>query len=401
MGKAFLAITISYFVTCVLEFFLVILLDYHSINQSFLTMKQKLAFFLPSNLISFFPVIILIIAIFSGVVGGFLTLLCSAALAFAISSSVHSAEVIAKRVGPSLGAIILALSVTIIEVGLIVSMMATQGDEGATLARDTVFSTLMIVTNGILGFCLVLGGKKHKELGFEPQGTSSLLSMLCVLSALTLIIPNFTTSMQGPVYSENQLIFVSLICLVAYAVLLWAQSVTHKNYFQVVSQEEFQILESDLYVPNKKETISAMVSLILNLVTVIGLAKILSPSIAGLLAYVGAPKATLGIILALLVLAPETLAAINAAKKNQLQTSLNLALGSGAASIALTIPVVSAYTIFYDKKLILGLDHKSTAFLVFTFICSGLTFSQGKSTSLHGFIHLLIMISFVALSFMP
>lgn len=207
--------------------------------------------------------------------------------------------------------------------------------------------------------------------------------------------------MVGPVYSNNQLIFISFISLLAYAVLVWAQTVTHKNYFQTVSKEEFEALEDDHYVPGEKETLYAFLSLIVNLITVIGLAKMLSPSIAELLKFVGAPEATLGIILALLVLGPETLAAVNAAKKNQLQTSLNLALGSGAASIALTIPAVSFYTIMYDKKLILGLDHKSTAFLVFTFICSGLTFSQTKSTSLHGFIHLLIMISFVALSFMP
>lgn len=345
--------------------------------------------------------LIFIVALLLPQIGTVFTILCSTALAYAISSSVHSAEVIAKRVGPSLGAIILALAVTIIEVGLIVSMMSTQGEGGATLARDTVFSTVMIVTNGILGICLVIGGMRHKELGFEPQGTSSLISILCVLSALTLVIPNFTTSMVGPIYTKNQLIFISLISLLAYVVLLWAQTVTHKNYFQVVSKEEFEELESSQYVPSKKETVIAFISLAVNLITVIGLAKLLSPAIAELLKFVGAPEATLGIILAILVLAPETLAAVNAAKRNQLQTSLNLALGSGAASIALTIPAVSFYTIMYDKKLILGLDHKSTAFLIFTFICSGLTFSQTKSTSLHGFIHLLIMISFVALSFMP
>lgn len=364
-------------------------------------LSKKFSFFTSNYFFSLFPVFTLIAALAMSSRGTFFNLLCSMALAYAISSSVHSAEVIAKRVGPSLGAIILALSVTIIEVGLIVSMMASQGDDGAVLARDTVFATIMIVTNGILGICLVIGGMKHKELGFEPQGTSSLISLLCVLSALTLIIPNFTTSMVGPVYTNNQLIFISLISLAAYVFLVWAQTVTHKNYFQTVSKEEFAAFEEEQYVPDKKETAYAFVSLIVNLVTVIGLAKILSPSIASILKAVGAPEATLGIILAILVLGPETLAAINAAKKNQLQTSLNLALGSGAASIALTIPAVSFYTIMYDKKLILGLDHKNTAFLVFTFICSGLTFSQTKSTSLHGFIHLLIMISFVALSFMP
>ena len=168
-----------------------------------------------------------------------------------------------------------------------------------------------------------------------------------------------------------------------------------------MSAEEFKNLEKENYVPTKAETLVAFVKMTINLIAVIGLAKALSPKISELLHFVGAPDATLGIIIALLVLAPETLAAVNAAKKNQLQTSLNLALGSGAASIALTIPVVSAYTIWADKKLVLGLDQKNSAFLIFTFICSCLTFSRSKSTSLHGVIHLLLLVSFVALAFMP
>lgn len=365
-------------------------------------MQDTFKFLSTKHLISLFPILVLAVALFSREMGVVLMIATAVALGYAISSAVHSAEEISKRTGPSLGAIILALAVTIIEVGLIVSMMATlPSDEGAVIARDTVFSTIMIVTNGILGICLIIGGSRHKELGFEPQGTSSLIGLLCVLSALTLVIPNFTISMEGPYYTEKQLIFISLISLIAYGFLVWAQTVTHKHYFQVVSAEEFKNLEKENYVPTKAETLVAFVKMTINLIAVIGLAKALSPKISELLHYVGAPDATLGIIIALLVLAPETLAAVNAAKKNQLQTSLNLALGSGAASIALTIPVVSAYTIWADKKLVLGLDQKNSAFLIFTFICSCLTFSRSKSTALHGVIHLLLLVSFVALAFMP
>lgn len=327
--------------------------------------------------------------------------LCGISLATSIYTAVHNADLIAKRIGPSLGALILALAVTIIEVGLIVSMMTNDKPESALVARDTIFAALMIVTNGIIGICMLFGGLRHKELGFQPQGTSTLMAVLCVLSALTLVLPNYTTTSFGPTYTVNQLIFVSLASITLYGLLVWTQTVSHKNFFKPISVEEYKNLESQEIMPNQSKAFAALIGLLLSLVVVIGLAKTLSHTIEDTIISLGAPPATVGIIIALLVLAPETFAALNAAKTNQLQTSLNLALGSGAASIALTIPVVSIYTILAEKKLILGLDQKSLAFLILTFICGGFTFSTDKTTSLKGIVHLIILVSYIALSFMP
>lgn len=322
-------------------------------------------------------------------------------LGLGISSSVHNAEVIAKRIGPSLGTLVLALSVTIIEVALIFNLMKSNPNTAATLARDTVFAAIMIVTNGIAGISILLGGLKHKELGFQPLGTSSLMAILTTLSFITMVLPNFTTTTAGPTYSSAQLVFVSVFALAIYFALVWAQTRTHKDYFVGISKEQFQKLEIEEYVPTRIKAIFSFIGLIISLIVVVGLAKVLSPSISEMVVFVGAPQSAVGIVVALLVLAPETLAALNSAKANQIQTSFNLALGSGAASIALTIPVVTIYSILTGQSLSLGLDPKSIAFLALTFMAGSFTFGSGRTTALNGVVHLIILFSYLVFSFIP
>lgn len=319
-------------------------------------------------------------------------------LAVAISASIHHAEVIAKRVGPALGALILALAVTVIEVGLIVSLMMNDTPTSAVVARDTVFAAVIIVTNGIVGICFLIGGIRHRELEFRVEGTSSLLAVLATLVGVTLVLPNFTTTTAGPTYSTSQLIFASVASLVLYASLIIAQTVTHADYFAVESVSDDGATE---HIPSKKEAWISGSALLISLTAVIGLAKTLSPSIESGLVQIGAPKEAVGIVIALLVLLPEAGAALAAARANQLQTSLNLALGSGAASIALTIPIVSLYSILSERKITLGLDSKSLAFVVLTFLVAGLTLGTGKSAALKGVVHLTILFAYVILSLIP
>lgn len=323
-------------------------------------------------------------------------------LALGISSAVHSAEVIAQKVGPSLGTIVLALAVTVIEVALIVSLMNNGGPEASQIARDTVFAAVMIVSNGIIGFCILIGGIRHRELTFKTTGTGALLSVLAVLSVLTFVLPSYTTSASGASYTQGQLIFVSVCSVILYAALIFAQTKTHKDYFvaQPMSPDQLSQGNEDV-LPSTQRLLFSFLTLFLSLVAVVGLAKILSPSIEDGIDYIGAPKALVGILIALLVLAPETLAALKAAQTNQLQTSLNLALGSGAASIALTIPVVSIYSIYTNNELTLGLDEKGNILLLTTFLVGGLTIGIGKSTALHGIVHLVILAAYIALALMP
>jgi Ca2+:H+ antiporter len=232
------------------------------------------------------------------------TLFAVAALALAVTTAVHHAEVIAARVGPTLGALVLALAVTVIEVGLIVSMMTNDTPDSAVVARDTVYSAVIIVTNGILGVCLLVGGLRFKELGFHAGGTNSLLAVLAVLSGLTLVLPNFTTSTPGPVYNSAQLVFASVASLVLYGCLLFAQTKTHKDYFEAPAGAE-DAPHAGHSPPTLGMAWLSFACLLLSLVSVIGLAKKLSPAIEAGIDAAGAPRATVGIVIALLVLAPE------------------------------------------------------------------------------------------------
>lgn len=318
-------------------------------------------------------------------------------LGVAVMTAVHHAEVIALRVGPSLGALILALSITVIEVGLIVSLMSNDSETSPVVARDTVFAAVIIVTNGIVGVCLLLGGLRYRELGFHVQGANSLLAVLAVLSGLTLVLPNYTTSTSDATYTVGQLIFASVAALTLYGALVWFQTKTHRDYFEPEAATD----PENSNLPTTRAATISFIALMLSLVAVIGLAKSLSPAIESGIAAIGAPKAAVGIVIAILVLLPETWASISAARANQLQTSLNLALGSGAASIALTIPVVSVFSILTERQLTLGLDAKGTAFLLLTFITCGLTLGTGRTTALQGAVHLVILAAFVVMSLIP
>jgi Ca2+:H+ antiporter len=326
-------------------------------------------------------------------------LLAAILLAIGVSASVQNADVIAERIGPGLGTIVLALSVTIIEVALIVSLMANNTANSPTIARDTVFSTVMIVANGTIGICILVGGLRQKALAFQALGTTALLGVLAVLSILTLVLPNFTTTTHGPTYDAKQLIFVSIVAVILYGALVWAQTKTHKNYFEPTQNENKKIGEHPF--PTVARTWVSFFGLMLSLLTVIGLAKFMSPIIEKTVIAIGAPGTVVGIIISVLVLAPETLAAVKAARINELQTSLNLALGSAAASIALTIPCVSIYSIFSGYGLSLGLDGKGIVFLAMTFLAACFTFGSGRTTALHGIVHLTIASAYMALSFLP
>lgn len=319
------------------------------------------------------------------------------ALAASISQSIHHAEAIAFRLGSAWGTIILALAVTVIEVALIVSLMSNGGPDSATVARDTVFSAVMIVTNGTLGVSLLLGGLKHRELQFQVLGESAWMSTLVALTVFTFILPNFTTSVPGPSYSQGQLIFVSLMALGGYCALLWAQTRLVPEHFAVESSHSNEALVE----PQINSLWKSVGGLVITLITVVGLAKILSKEIESWVSYFGAPNALVGVVVAMLVLAPETFAAIKAARVNRLQESMNLALGSAVASIALTIPIVSAYSLATGHDLNLGIQPKEMVLLLTTFLTSAMTLGSGRASFLHGMVHLGILAGYVALTLMP
>lgn len=328
-----------------------------------------------------------------------LGLLLAAALVLAVLSAVHHAEVVAHRVGEPFGTLVLAVAVTVIEVSLIVSLMLAGGEGTSTLARDTVFAAIMIVCNGVVGLCLVLGGLRHGVLIFRVEGTSPALASIGALAGLALVLPSYTTSTAGATYSGSQLAFAGFTSLVLYAVFVFVQTVRHRDYFLPIGGDAS--VRSHAEPPPHWVAWTSFGLLLVSLVGVVGLAKALAPALEAGVAAAGAPKAVAGVLIAMVVLLPETGAALRAALGNRMQTSLNLALGSGLASIGLTIPVVAALSPYFGFPLVLGLPPVQIVMLALTLIVGTLTLGSGRATVMQGAIHLVLFADFLFLAIVP
>ena len=334
--------------------------------------------------------------------GALLVWLAVPALVAAVVAAVHHAEVVAHRVGEPFGTLILALAVTVIEVALILSMMLAGGAEAAALPRDTIFAAIMIIGNGAMGLCVVVGGIRHREQTFRLEGATSGFAALVALATLTLVLPTFTTSAPGPFYTPVQLAFASVASLLLWGVFVFVQTVRHREYFLPAGDSGSVDDAAHAPPPTTAEAWTSFALLLVALVAVIALAKVLSPALERGVAAAGAPQAMIGIVIAMLVLAPETWAAVRAARADRLQTSLNLALGSALASIGLTIPVVALASVLLDMPLHLGLDSgKDLVLLVLTFVVGTITLGTGRTNVLQGAVHLVIFAAFLVLAFAP
>ena len=323
-----------------------------------------------------------------------------ALLAGAVLSAVHHAEVVAHRVGEPFGSLVLAVAVTIIEVGLIVTLMTAGGEGTSTLARDTVFAAVMITCNGIVGISLLFATLRHRTASFNAEGTASALATVATLATLTLVLPTFTTSRPGPEFSAGQLAFAALASIALYALFVVVQTVRHRDYFLPVGVDA---IDPDAHAepPSNRQAGVSLGLLVAALVAVVGLAKVESPAIEDAVAAVGAPHTAVGVVIALLVLAPETLAAVRNARRNRMQVSFNLALGSAMASIGLTIPVIAVASIWLEGPLVLGLGSTETVLLVITVAVTSLTVLPGRATLQESGVHLVLFGAFLFLAFIP
>jgi Ca2+:H+ antiporter len=335
----------------------------------------------------------------------------------AVLSAVHHAEVVAHRVGEPFGSLLLAVAVTVIEVALIVTLMLGGGDTSA-LARDTVFAAVMITLNGIVGLSLLIGAVKYRMAVFNPEGAGSALMTVVALATLTLVLPRFTTSHPGPEFSPAQLTFAAVASLGLYGIFVFTQTVKHRDFFLAVdtgpgaSNGDWAAsgpidgpvdLDGDGHAdpPSNRAALASLALLLLGLVAVVGLAKVESYPIEDAVEAVGAPHSFVGVVIALLVLLPESIAAGRAAARNRAQISLNLAYGSAMASIGLTIPVIAVASIWLDGPLVLGLEPTQMVLLLVSVIVSVLTVVPGRSKSLQGFVHLSLLAAFVFLAINP
>ena len=328
----------------------------------------------------------------------FVLVVSGIALVAAVLAAVHHAEVVAHKLGEPLGTLVLALAVTVIETSLIVSMMLAGGDDKAVLARDTIYAAVMIICNGVIGICILVGGLRHREQTFRIEGAGPAFAGLVALATLALVLPGFTTSAPGPAYSRSQLIFAGTCSLVLWGVFVFVQTIRHRDYFL---PPEGSSEEEHLPPPTTAAAWSSLGLLLVSLVGVVGLAKVLSPSIEAAVRAAGAPDAVIGIAIAMLVLLPETVAAVRAARANRLQTSMNLALGSALATIGLTIPAVVVASRVFHLPVILGLQPKDLALLGLTFIVGAVTLGPGRTSIMQGAVQLVVFAAFLFLSMVP
>lgn len=328
-----------------------------------------------------------------------LLLACVAAVLAAVFASVHHAEVIAHRLGEPYGTLVLALAVTVIEAALVLSLMLAGGEAAAAVARDTVYAAVMIICNGVVGICLLVGGLTHREQTFRIDGASAGLAAVAVLSVLVLVFPTLTSSAPTGAYTESQLLFVATSSLALWLIFVFIQTVRHRDYFLPANAPADE--SSHAAPPSVARAWTSFVLLIVSLVAVVGLAKVMSPVLRAAVIDARLPVAIVGVIVAVVVLLPETVAAVRAARANRLQTSMNLAIGSAMASIGLTIPVVVAAVVLLDLPLRLGVGATETMLLLLTFIVSAITLGSGRTNVMQGAIHLVIFAAFLFLTLVP
>jgi Ca2+:H+ antiporter len=290
------------------------------------------------------------------------------------------------------------LAVTAIETALILSMMVAGGQGMEVLARDSIYSAVMIICSGVVGLCLLVGGLVHREQTFRVEGAGAGLAALIVMAAMTLVLPTFTTSTPAGTYTQSQLAFVAARSAFLWAIYVFVQTQRHRDYF--ISEDQGDP-EAHAALPTVRQAWASFGLLLLSLGIVVGLAKKLSPTIETAVEAAHAPRAVVGIVIAALVLLPETWAAVRAARANRLQNSMNLAVGSALATIGLTVPVVVVASIFFHLPLVLGLPPKEMALLAVTFLVSSVTLGTGRTYVMQGAVHLVLFAAYLFLAFVP
>jgi Ca2+:H+ antiporter len=333
-----------------------------------------------------------------------LVTLVAVVLAGTVLAAVHHAEVVAHRVGEPFGSLVLAVAVTIIEVALIIALSSSGGPKAETLARDTVFAAVMITMNGLVGISLLIGTIRHHTVRFNQEGASAAVMTVSALAVLTLVLPTVTTGTDDPSFTAPQLVFVAIASLALYGIFVVTQTVAHRDFFLPVSTTGGRLDESEdahAAQPTGRQTVVSLGMLLLSLVAVVGLAKVESPAIEAGVAAVGFPPSFVGVVIALLILLPEGIAAGKAAARNRVQTSLNLAIGSSMASIGLTIPAIAVASFFTSGPLLLGLGTSQIVLLGLTIVCSVLTVLPGRATRLQGGVHVVVFAAFIFLSIAP
>ncbi len=304
---------------------------------------------------------------------------------------VRHAEQLAVRLGEPYGTLILTISVTFIEV-VSISAIMVHGDNNPTLARDTLFAVVMIILNGMVGLSLLVGGLRHREQHYNLQGANAYLCVIIPLVVLSLILPNYTQTMPGPMMTFQKQLFLVLAAIGLYAAFLTMQTGRHRDYFTLIEETP---AERKAYMA--EPTGPSALLLLCYLVPVVFLAEHLARPVDYMIETLKAPAALGGAIMAVLVATPEAIGAVRAAMANRLQRSINIFLGSVLSTIGLTIPAMILISHFNGHDMILGLEHTDPILLLLTLGVSVVTFASGRTNILQGAVHLILFAAYLLL----
>jgi Ca2+:H+ antiporter len=327
-----------------------------------------------------------------------INLISLGAILYSAFSVVRHADVFAHRLGEPYGSLILSLSVVILEVSLITAVMTSgvSAEENggvspyATLMRDTLYSLIMLVTSGFVGVSLLLGGRKFRTQHVNLAGVTQYLTAIIPLVFIVLILPSVLPEndfLPKGSYSTGQLFVVAVLSAVLYAVFLIIQTKTHQNLFIYEHEDQDEDHEG---VPSPRSNLWHGVWLIVHLISVVAITKVDSMPLETLLGNLNAPQALTGLIVAILIFAPEGLGAIRAVLANDLQRAINMYFGSVLATISLTVPAVVIISVLTNNTIVLGLEMVDMMLLVGIFMLCQATFASGRTNQVDGVAHLVI-----------
>jgi Ca2+:H+ antiporter len=315
---------------------------------------------------------------------------------------VHEAEELAERLGEPLGTLVLTLSIVIIEVALISAVMLG-AKSVPTLGRDTMFAVIMIVLNGVVGLGLLIGGLRYHQQSYNLQGASAYLAVIIPLAMIALVLPNFTTSTSAGTLSLAQAAFFSLFTLSLYGIFLWLQAGRHSGFFTATESgpdcDAGRALPHDAHAA--RATWMHVILLLANILPIVILSKSLAKLLDIGIAAMGAPTALGGIVIAMIVFAPEGISALRAVRTDQLTRAINLCLGAATSTLGLTVPAVLIIGLVTAQPVVLGLSSTNMVLLAVTLVLNTLTFSGTRTTMLEGAVHLVMFCVFVVLVFSP
>lgn len=317
----------------------------------------------------------------------------------AVLAAVHHAQQVASRVGPILGTLVLALSVTAVEAGFIISVTASANHAPLTLARDTVFSSLMLCCNGMLGLSLLVSTRREQTVKFDAFISGAAFATVATVATLTMVLPTFTRSSPGPQFNAAQLTFAATAAVVLY--VLHAFKSTRWLHEYVSSERRLASRTAVNGQPSRLQTMFSLGLLLLALLAVIYGGETLAPFVEDGMRKANLPTSSVGVLIAMVVALPETLTAVKAAHAGQVQVSFNLALGSAMASLGLTIPVVAIASGLLHFPLTLGLGPKEMILLALTTVVGILTVVPGRASVMRGSLHLTICAAYVFLALVP